>query len=104
MEPIALIRLREQRLIAVIRAASAETALGAAQAVARGGISLLEITFTVPDAPRVMAALGGRSDCIIGAGTVLTAAQARDAVAAGARFIVAPNLSAEVARVALDAG
>ena len=57
MEPIALTRLREQRLLAVIRAPSPEAALGAAQAVARGGITLIEITFTVPQAARVMSTL-----------------------------------------------
>ena len=102
--PLALERLREQRLISVIRAPTPSAALSAALAVAKGGIPLVEITFTVPDAPRVMADLAGRADLVVGAGTVLTAAQAAQALAAGARFIVAPNLSLEVARVALDAG
>src|SRR5262245_45029660 len=102
--PLALQRLREQRLISVIRAPSPTIALQAASAVAKGGIALLEITFTVPDAPRVMAELAGRADIVVGAGTVLTAVQAAQALAAGARFIVAPNLSLEVARAALDAG
>ncbi|TMQ59882.1 MAG: 2-dehydro-3-deoxyphosphogluconate aldolase [Candidatus Eisenbacteria bacterium] len=102
--PLALERLREQRLISVIRAPTPSAALSAALAVAKGGIPLVEITFTVPDAPRVMADLAGRADLVVGAGTVLTAAQAAQAIAAGARFIVAPNLSLEVARVALDAG
>jgi len=102
--PTAFLRLREQRLIAVIRAPSPAAALSAAAAVARGGITMIEITFTVPDAPRVMAELSGRADLTIGAGTVLTAAQAREALAAGARYIIAPNLSLEVARVAVEAG
>ena len=102
--PLALESLREQRLISVIRAPTPSAALSAALAVAKGGIPLVEITFTVPDAPRVMADLAGRADLVVGAGTVLTAAQAAQALAAGARFIVAPNLSLEVARVALDAG
>jgi len=102
--PLALQKLREQRLISVIRAPSPAVALSAAGAVAKGGIALVEITFTVPDAARVMAELSGRADLVVGAGTVLTAAQAAQALAAGARFIVAPNLSLEVARAALDAG
>jgi 2-dehydro-3-deoxyphosphogluconate aldolase/(4S)-4-hydroxy-2-oxoglutarate aldolase len=103
-EPAALVALREQRLIAAIRARSAAEALGAAKAIARGGISLLEITFTVPDATTVMKELAGEPDVIVGAGTVLTAEQAHAALQAGARFIVAPNLSREVASVALGAG
>ncbi len=100
----ALTRLTEKRLLAVIRAPSPDAALTAARAVRRGGISLLEITFTVPDATRVMSELAEDPALTVGAGTVLTAEQARAALAAGARFIVAPNLSADVARVALDAG
>jgi 2-dehydro-3-deoxyphosphogluconate aldolase / (4S)-4-hydroxy-2-oxoglutarate aldolase len=102
--PTAMPTLLDQRLVAVIRAATPEAALGAARAVAAGGLSLLEITFTVPDAPRVMAELRGTPGAVVGAGTVLTAGQCRAALDAGARFIIAPNTSAEVARVALDAG
>jgi 2-dehydro-3-deoxyphosphogluconate aldolase/(4S)-4-hydroxy-2-oxoglutarate aldolase len=104
MEAVALTRLREQHLLAVIRTASTAAALGAAEAVAHGGISLIEITFSVPAAPSVMAELSGREGMIVGAGTVMTPEQARDALAAGARFIVAPNFAPEVARIALDAG
>jgi 2-dehydro-3-deoxyphosphogluconate aldolase/(4S)-4-hydroxy-2-oxoglutarate aldolase len=104
MEPTALTTLRERHLIAAIRAPSADAALAAAKAVAKGGIPLLEITFTVPDAPRVMAALAATEGVVVGAGTVLTADQCRAALGAGARFIVAPNLSHEVARVALAGG
>jgi 2-dehydro-3-deoxyphosphogluconate aldolase/(4S)-4-hydroxy-2-oxoglutarate aldolase len=104
MEPVAYTALRERKFLAAIRAAFPETALAAANAVAKGGITMLEITFTVPDAPRVMMELSGRADVIVGAGTVLTEAQARTAISAGARFIVAPNLTAAVAGVAKEAG
>ena len=77
---------------------------GAARAIAKGGVRLIEITFTIPDATRVMAALAAEPDMIVGAGTVLTADQARAALDAGARFIIAPNLSKAVAEVALGAG
>jgi 2-dehydro-3-deoxyphosphogluconate aldolase/(4S)-4-hydroxy-2-oxoglutarate aldolase len=104
VDPRSLIELREQRLIAVIRAPSPETALASARAVARGGLTLLEVTFTVPEAPRVIEALAREPGITVGAGTVLTAEQARAALAAGAQFVVAPNLSSEVAREALKAG
>ena len=104
MVPAALDCLHRQRLIAVIRAAAPEAALGAALAVARGGIELLEVTFTVPEALRVMKALKERVGVCVGAGTVLTKEQARAACDAGASFIVAPNLSLEVAKVARSAG
>jgi 2-dehydro-3-deoxyphosphogluconate aldolase/(4S)-4-hydroxy-2-oxoglutarate aldolase len=104
MVPPALKCLHRQRLIAVIRAAAPEVALGAALAVARGGVELLEVTFTVPEAVRVMKALHERGGAYVGAGTVLTKEQARAAIDAGATFIVAPNLSSEVAKVARAAG
>jgi 2-dehydro-3-deoxyphosphogluconate aldolase/(4S)-4-hydroxy-2-oxoglutarate aldolase len=104
MEPVALTTLREQRLLSVIRAATADQARQSAEAVAAGGITLLEVTFTVPDALKAMRAVAGRPGAILGAGTVLTADDARAALDAGARFIVAPNFAREVARVALDAG
>lgn len=103
-EPAALTALRARRLLAVIRAPSSAAALGAAHAVADGGIPIVEVTYSVPGAPGVMAELAGRVDLVVGAGTVLTAMQARDALAAGARFIVAPNFDPVVARIALDAG
>jgi 2-dehydro-3-deoxyphosphogluconate aldolase/(4S)-4-hydroxy-2-oxoglutarate aldolase len=103
-EPFAFTRLRQQRFVAVIRAITPEAALGAARAVAAGGIQLIEVTYSVPDAPGVMTALAGRDDLVVGAGTVLTAAQCRAALDAGAKFIIAPNLSLEVARITLAAG
>jgi 2-dehydro-3-deoxyphosphogluconate aldolase/(4S)-4-hydroxy-2-oxoglutarate aldolase len=103
-EPFAFARLKEERYVAVIRAASPQAALGSARAVAAGGIRLIEVTYSVPDASSVMKQLAGRDDLIVGAGTVLTAAQCRAALEAGAKFIIAPNLSLEVARLALEAG
>ena len=104
MDPVALAPLREHRLLAVIRAPSPAAALGAARAVAAGGLPLLEVTYTVPDATGVIAELARDSSLVVGAGTVLTERQAHDAIAAGARFIVAPNCSPEVAHVTLAAG
>lgn len=103
MEPVALTRLRERRLLAVIRAASPAAALEAARAVARGGIAIVEITFTVPEAPRVIAELAADPELTVGAGTVLTATQAHAAIAAGARFLIAPNFSTGVAAAARSA-
>lgn len=91
--------LRAHRLVSVIRAPTPEQAYGAALAVIRGGIRLVEVTYSVPDAPSVMRRLADQ-DAIIGAGTVLSDAEAQEALAAGARFLIAPNLGAAVAAVA----
>ena len=102
--PFAFSELLRTRLVAVIRAASPQAALAASQAVADGGITLIEVTYSVPDAPRVMRELSSRSGIVVGAGTVLTRDQCRAALDAGAKFIIAPNFSPEVAREALAAG
>ena len=103
-EPAALTELLRSRLVAVIRAATPAAALAASHAVADGGLTLIEVTYSVPDAPRVMRELSAREGIVVGAGTVLTRDQARAALDAGARFIIAPNFSAAVAQEALSAG
>jgi 2-dehydro-3-deoxyphosphogluconate aldolase/(4S)-4-hydroxy-2-oxoglutarate aldolase len=91
--------LTTHRLVSVIRAGTPDAAYGAARAVIRGGIRLVEVTYSVPDAPAVMRRLANES-AIIGAGTVLTEKEAQDALDAGARFLIAPNLGAAVAAFA----
>lgn len=97
---------RTSRLVSVIRAATPEAALGAARAVIAGGVKLVEVTYSVPDAPRVMQQLVSEAHpgVVVGAGTVLTRAEGEAAVAAGARFLIAPNISDAVAAVARESG
>ena len=106
--PAALVfdAIQQHRLVAVIRAAQPAAALDAARAVIRGGFALVEVTYSVPDAPAVMQQLVGEAHpgVIVGAGTVLTAADAHAALNAGARFFIAPNVSAAVAGVARETG
>ena len=102
--PPAFQQLLEQRILSVIRAPSPDAAIGAALAVHEGGVDLIEITYTVPDANRVMREVAKREGVTMGAGTVLSAAQARAAIDCGAKFLVAPNFSPEVAAVAREAG
>jgi 2-dehydro-3-deoxyphosphogluconate aldolase / (4S)-4-hydroxy-2-oxoglutarate aldolase len=87
------LRILEIGIIPVVRAPSAGMAMAAAEAVAAGGIPIVEITMTVPGAIDVIAELertmGGH--LLIGAGTVLDAAAAERCLAAGARFIVSPG-------------
>jgi 2-dehydro-3-deoxyphosphogluconate aldolase/(4S)-4-hydroxy-2-oxoglutarate aldolase len=91
----------EDRLVAVIRTPTVEAAELAARAMAKAGVRLVEITLTVPDAYELIAALAtdaefGRQGAIVGAGTVLSGAQAEDALIAGARFLVSPALIPEM--------
>lgn len=70
--------------------------LGAA--LAAGGLPVAEATFRTPEAAAVLRRLAERSDLLVGAGTVITAAQVDLAHGAGARFVVSPGLSATVVR------
>jgi 2-dehydro-3-deoxyphosphogluconate aldolase/(4S)-4-hydroxy-2-oxoglutarate aldolase len=68
------------------------TALPLARALVEGGIKVLEITLRTPAALEVIAAIAGEVEgAVVGAGTVLSAAQYRAAEAAGARFVVSPG-------------
>jgi 2-dehydro-3-deoxyphosphogluconate aldolase / (4S)-4-hydroxy-2-oxoglutarate aldolase len=87
-------RVEAGGIVPVVRAPSPELAMRAAEAVLAGGISIFEITMTVPDAPAVIRALvtklGERA--VVGAGTVLDAEAAQKCIDAGAAFIVSPGL------------
>jgi 2-dehydro-3-deoxyphosphogluconate aldolase / (4S)-4-hydroxy-2-oxoglutarate aldolase len=100
-DPIGIIG--EDRAVALVRAPAIPDAAALANALAAGGIRAVEFTFTTPD---VLAHIAdaARTDTVVGAGTVLTVAQAHDALAAGAQFLVTPGLSPAVARVGVDAG
>lgn len=88
--------LGERGIVAVLRAGSAQHAVAAARALADGGVTAIEVTFTVPDAPAAIAELAGDESLLLGAGTVLSADQVNAAVDAGARFVVSPNLDEQV--------
>lgn len=95
-------------IVAVVRDHDAEVAARQAAAFLRHGLELVEITFTVPAATalvrRLVAERAGKGPPWIGMGTVTTPERARAAVDAGAEFLVTPNLDAEVAAIARDAG
>ena len=93
--------MKDTRLIAVVRAACAEQGARIAEALAEGGIRLIEITFTVPNALAVIKELTGHApkEVIVGAGTVLDAETARSAILAGASFVVSPSTNTDVIRL-----
>ncbi len=81
-------------LVPIVRAPSAEAALRAARAIRDGGVDVVEITMTVPNALAVLGRLASEvgGDVVLGAGTVLDAEAARACIAAGAEFIVSPGV------------
>jgi 2-dehydro-3-deoxyphosphogluconate aldolase/(4S)-4-hydroxy-2-oxoglutarate aldolase len=93
-----LARILNTGIVAILRAPSGEMLVDAAEALYRGGVEAIEVTFTVPNAPRILeqvaARLGDR--ILLGAGTVLDAETTRIAILAGAEFIVGPTVSTQV--------
>jgi 2-dehydro-3-deoxyphosphogluconate aldolase/(4S)-4-hydroxy-2-oxoglutarate aldolase len=89
-----LSRIAETGLVPVVRAESAEEAIRVVDAIREGGVSIFEITMTVPGAIGVMEQVSRRfgADVLVGAGTVLDAETARACILSGARFVVGPAL------------
>src|SRR5690348_2134707 len=86
-------------MIPVIRCDSPEVAVRVAEVLIDAGLRVAEITLTVPGAIDAIAEVSRRISpqrALVGAGTVTTADEARDAMRAGARFIVSPCLVPEV--------
>jgi 2-dehydro-3-deoxyphosphogluconate aldolase/(4S)-4-hydroxy-2-oxoglutarate aldolase len=96
-----LSRINEIGIIPGIRTASAEDAHFAADAVASGGIPIVEITMTIPGALDMMAYLAQHlPEVLIGAGTVLDTETARRCLDAGAGFLTGPCLDVAVIELA----
>lgn len=96
-------RIESAGVIAVVRGKTKEEAFEASKACVRGGIKGIELTFTVPQAEKVIADLVAEycddPNVVVGAGTVLDAMTARLAIMAGAKFIVSPTFDEETAQI-----
>ena len=96
--------LEDDRSLVLVRAASIPDPGALCAALVAGGIRAVELTFTTPNVGELLrAAVAADTGAIVGAGTVTTVARAREAIDAGARFLVTPGVSDEVAAVARDA-
>jgi Entner-Doudoroff aldolase len=97
MKPEAFVRrLAEDRASAIIRSDSQRTAAQAMEAAVRGGFRIVEFTLTTPGALELIAEFARKPDVVVGAGTVMRPAEARDAVRAGASFLVSPVVDESV--------
>ena len=88
--------IKRERVSAIIRTKDQALADEAMQAVVDGGFKLIEFTLTTPGALELVNSFSKRDGLLVGAGTVLTTTHAREAVAAGGRFLVSPSVCAEV--------
>lgn len=100
----ALDRMLRGKLIAVIRMDDPGQAREAIEAIVAGGITIIEITLTTPEAPRLIESFAQRPELLIGAGTVLDADAAREVAAAGARFLASPIFDPGVVELARESG
>lgn len=96
-------KLKECGLVAVVRAADCEDALKIADACIKGGVCGIELTYTVPGVSAIIRRLAeeykGSPDFLIGAGTVLDPETARDALLAGAQYVVSPAFNQDTVRL-----
>lgn len=96
----------DERIAVIIRAPNAERAHNIALALIAGGVKCVEITMTVPGAVDVIKDLSAAATegVLIGAGTVMGAADARACIDAGAQFVVAPTCETDIIRPCREAG
>lgn len=91
-------KLKESKIVAVIRAESSQEAIESSEACIRGGITSIELTYTIPQVEEAIEKLSERfPDILVGAGTVLDATTAKMAMQSGAEYIVSPGFDRETA-------
>jgi len=97
--------LQNAPVVPLVKADDPAVAVATSRALAAGGLTVVEVVFRTDRALECLQAVADEvPDMIAGAGTVLTAAQARQALDSGAKFIVSPGLDDGVVGVARDAG
>lgn len=99
--------LKQNYFFAVVRGKTEEDAKEISRYAIKGGIRNIEITFSTPNAAKVIRELSDefsdRDDVVVGAGTVMTTELAQEAIAAGAKFLVSPHFSPVIQGVAKKA-
>jgi 2-dehydro-3-deoxyphosphogluconate aldolase/(4S)-4-hydroxy-2-oxoglutarate aldolase len=97
-------RLRRVGVVPVVTIEDTASAVALARALKEGGIDVIEVTLRTPAALEAIRRIAAEMpDMLTGAGTVLSKAQAEDAIAAGAGFLVSPGLTPAVAEAGLAA-
>jgi 2-dehydro-3-deoxyphosphogluconate aldolase/(4S)-4-hydroxy-2-oxoglutarate aldolase len=94
-------RVLDRRIVAIIRAPTGEQLVDVAKAIYKGGIDIIEVTFTVPGAVDILRQVNDElgDSILLGAGSVLDTETARAAMLAGAKFIVSPVVQPDVIRM-----
>ncbi|NER29156.1 MAG: bifunctional 4-hydroxy-2-oxoglutarate aldolase/2-dehydro-3-deoxy-phosphogluconate aldolase [Symploca sp. SIO1C4] len=97
--------LREKKAIAVIRTSRKSLGYQMAQAVAAGGVSVIEITWNSDCAPELISRMRKElPNCIVGTGTLMNLEQLQQAIDAGAQFLFSPHVETRLIEAAVTAG
>ena len=101
-----LSKILEYKIVAILRGMQAKDILSIVNALNNGGVKIVEVTLNSKDALSVIENLTHTlgDDILIGAGTVLNAADAKNAINAGAKFLISPSIDINVIKAAKDAG
>ena len=99
-------KIQELGVLAVIRGPSEELTIKMVDALVKGGVTGIEITFTTPNALEVVSALDEEfgSNIILGMGTLTRPKQAKLAKEAGATFLVSPHVNKKLAKAMVETG
>lgn len=94
-------RIEKTKIMAIVRVETKDRALEIAQGCLEGGVDCLEISYTLSNAGEIIQFLSESygDQLLIGAGTILDSETARLAILAGAKFVIAPNYSEDVAKL-----
>ena len=99
-------RIERVGLIPVLRAKNTNQAHAVVEAMLQGGVTVVEVTMTVPGAVQLIRDLKQEygPKVLLGSGTVTTAKEAEDTIAAGAEFVVSPSFHPDVVQATKEAG
>lgn len=99
-----LTELSARRALCIIRAPEIPDPVGLARTLVEAGMPIVEFALTTPDAPRLMEQASRVEGLVLGAGTVMSAQDARDSINAGATFLLTPGIRPAVAEEAVRQG
>ncbi|MEO6116187.1 MAG: bifunctional 4-hydroxy-2-oxoglutarate aldolase/2-dehydro-3-deoxy-phosphogluconate aldolase [Pseudolysinimonas sp.] len=97
-------RLSDSKIVVILTVHDAARVGDIADALVAGGVSAIEVTLRTSSGWEAIETLGARSDLVVGAGTILTAEDARRAVGLGATYVVSPGFDDSVVESTLDEG
>lgn len=101
-----LSQITVHKIVAILRGIQADDVLKIAGALCDGGVKIIEVTLNSPNALLVIEQLNSAygNQLLVGAGTVLDVSDAKAAIAAGAKFLISPNVDIAVIKAAKNAG